>query len=61
MISKPNQFDNNYHLHHKEFIIIRVGVAGADLQTALSVIHSFIHSVTTPFPPLAGYNRLIPF
>ena len=32
-------------------LINRAGVAGAFLQTALSLIHSLINSVRDPFPP----------
>ena len=48
-------------IHQGRKIIDRPGVAGAVLQTASSFINSVSQSVSQPFPPLASYNRLIPF
>ena len=46
-------------------VIIRPGVAGADLQTALLLmdwlIHLLTHSWFVEKYSLTGYNRLIPF
>ena len=41
----------NFYISIISYLFTRTGVAGAALQTASSLIHSLIQSVSDPFPP----------